>query len=94
MNLSKSEVIKIAKLARLSLTAAEISKFQKELSDILNFIEQLKTIDTANVKPTSQITGLENIERKDEVNYNFTREEILASALEQAEGHLKVKNVF
>lgn len=94
MNLSKEEVIKIAKLSRLALSKAEIIKFQKDLSAILTFVEQLKKVDTSKVKPTSQVTGLSNVKRNDLVDYNFSREEILASALEHVEGHLKVKSVF
>lgn len=94
MNLSKEEVIKIAKLSRLALSEAEIIKFQKDLSAILTFVEQLKKVDTSKVKPTSQVTGLTNVKRNDLVDYNFSRKEILASALEHVEGHLKVKSVF
>ena len=94
MKLNREEVIKIAKLARLELSEAEIAKLQKELSAILVYVSQLQKLDTKAVKPTSQVTGLANIKRKDEVSYNFTRAEILASALAQEEDHLKVKNVF
>lgn len=94
MQLSKEEVIKIAKLSRLALSDKEIIKFQKDLSAILTFVEQLRRVNTSKVKPTSQVTGLTNVKRHDKVDYNFNREEILASALEHVEGHLKVKNVF
>lgn len=92
--LSKEEVLKIAKLARLALSAAEVEKYQHELSSILEFVEQLQQVDTANVEPTYQVTGLDNRTRPDEVNYSFTREKMLASAIETAEDHLKVKGVF
>jgi len=94
MELSKEEVIKIAKLARIALSADEVVKFQKDLTSILNYVAQLREVKTDKVAPTNQVTGLVNVRRKDEVDYNFTREEILASALEQSEGHLKVKNIF
>lgn len=94
MRLSVKEVRKIADLARIKLSGRETEKFQHELTDILNYVRQLDEVDTKNIEPTSQIADLANIHRKDEVNYNYSREEIMASALESEEGHLKVKNVF
>ena len=94
MSLSPNQVLHIAKLARLQLTPDEVKKYQQELSSILAFVEQLKQVDTKQVAPTYQVTGLTNRTRPDEVNYTFTREQMLASAIETAEDHIKVKGVF
>lgn len=94
MQLSKEEVLKIAQLARISLSDEQVIKYQKELSAILSFVNQIQEVNTENVLPTSQVTNLENVQRQDEVSYNFSREDMLASAIEQEEQHLKVKNVF
>ena len=94
MAISKEEVIRISQLARIELTEAEISKFQTELSAILDYVEQLKAVDTDQVEPTSQVTGLENRTRPDVVTYTFTREQMFASAIEIAEDHMKVKMVL
>jgi aspartyl-tRNA(Asn)/glutamyl-tRNA(Gln) amidotransferase subunit C len=51
MTLSKEEVIKIAKLARLSLSETEIEKYSKDLNAILSYVEQLQELDTKNVEP-------------------------------------------
>ncbi len=51
MTLSKEEVIKIAKLAKLSLTEAEIEKYSKDLNAILGYVEQLQELDTKDVEP-------------------------------------------
>lgn len=94
MQLSEDQVRHIAKLARIRLRDDEIQKFQTELSAILNYVEQLNDVDTTNVVPTSQVTGLENRMRDDEVTYEFSRETMLKSAIETAEDHLKVKGIF
>ncbi|MBI2415656.1 MAG: Asp-tRNA(Asn)/Glu-tRNA(Gln) amidotransferase subunit GatC [Candidatus Kerfeldbacteria bacterium] len=94
MSLSRDQVIHIAGLARIALTEAEIEKFQKELSSILDYVQQLQSVNTTGVQPTSQVTGLENRRRADIVNAQFTREQMLASAIETAEDHLKVKSIF
>lgn len=94
MALSKEEVIRIASLARIELTPTEIEKFQVELSRILDYIDQLNELDTTTVPPTAQVTGLENRLRPDVVDYEFSRDDMLASAIETAEGHIKVKSIF
>jgi len=50
--ISKEEVKHIAKLARIGLTEAEIKKFQKELSSILDYFDALKEVDVLKVEPT------------------------------------------
>lgn len=53
MSLSPDEVKKIAHLARLTLSENEIALFAPQLSNILNFIEQMNQTDTANIEPLS-----------------------------------------
>lgn len=59
------DVKKVSKLANLPLSKQEVDTFQKQLSSIIAFIEQLNEVDTKDVKPTSQTTGLENVTRLD-----------------------------
>lgn len=90
------DVNHIAKLARLKLEEKEIPKMEKDLEEILGFVEQLKEVDTENVLPTSQTTGLENVLRVDEAEKidEKKRQGILANAPETKEGFIKVKAVF
>jgi len=77
--LSEEQVRHIAKLARLKLSDAEVKKFSKELTSILNYIDILNEIDTENTKPTAQVTGLKNVSRNDEVKESeATKDELLA----------------
>jgi aspartyl-tRNA(Asn)/glutamyl-tRNA(Gln) amidotransferase subunit C len=79
--LSKDQVRHIAKLARLRLSDAEVEKFSKELTSILQYVEQLQKVDTRDVEPTAQVTGLTNRFRKDRVATGGpTREELLATS--------------
>lgn len=96
MKLSKSEVLHISNLARIKLTPTEIQKFQTQLSSILNYVNQLNAVDTKSVEPISQITGLENVTRKDTVikEQSLTQEESLANAPEKEDRYFKVKSVF
>lgn len=63
--LSADDVLHIAKLAKLELTGSEIKKFQGQLSAVISYISELDEVDTKNVLPTSQTTGLTNVTRKD-----------------------------
>lgn len=65
--ITKDEVRHIAKLAKLKLTEEETEKYTGQLSQILDFFGQLQEVNTENVPETSQVTGLENVSRKDEI---------------------------
>ncbi|MFA6474905.1 MAG: Asp-tRNA(Asn)/Glu-tRNA(Gln) amidotransferase subunit GatC [Patescibacteria group bacterium] len=93
MALSHDEVIRISHLARISLTETEVKQFQVELSRILDYVDQLNQLDTTGVVPTASVTGLSNRLRPDDITDEFTRDQMLASAIETAEGHIKVKSI-
>ena len=93
--ISRDEVKKLAQLARISITDEEAEKFQNELSGILGFVDSLNDIDTSGVEPTSQVTGLENVNRDDtERSYGVTPEELLKTAPDSKNGYVKVKRVL
>ena len=92
--LSKEEVIKIAKLARIALTEKEVEKFQKELSTILEYVEELKTVDVSGLEEVSQVTGLVNVQRDDKVIESNDKEAILSQAPEIKDGFYKVKAIL
>lgn len=94
--ISGEEVKHIAKLARLGLTDAEIKKFQRELSKILDYIEKLKEVDVSKVKATSHSIKIENVMRSDEARSTKSevRRKIVEQAPETKRGYLKVKSIF
>ncbi|PIZ75749.1 Asp-tRNA(Asn)/Glu-tRNA(Gln) amidotransferase GatCAB subunit C [Candidatus Peregrinibacteria bacterium CG_4_9_14_0_2_um_filter_41_14] len=67
VKITKEVVQRIAHLARLELSEAEVAKFAGQLQDILGAIEILAEVDTEGVKPTAQVTGLTNIFEEDKV---------------------------
>ena len=95
MKLTPDEVKHIAKLARLGLTDEEIGKFSTQLSDILSHAKMLEEVDTENVEPIAQITGLKNVLFEDgEKNCEFTDELLKQSPQDVQDNMIKVKNVF
>lgn len=93
-NPMKINVPHVAKLANLILKENEIEKFEKQLSDILTYVEKLKEVDTKNVETTSQVTGLENVVRRDEATPSLTQEEALLNVKSQHNGFVKVKVIL
>lgn len=94
MKLSKDEVKKIAKLARLELNEDEIKQYADQLSDVLEYVDKLKEVDTENVEITSQVTGLENVYRQDEIDQCDYQAELIKQSAETEEGLIKTKAVF
>ncbi|HAZ16613.1 MAG: Aspartyl/glutamyl-tRNA(Asn/Gln) amidotransferase subunit C [Parcubacteria group bacterium GW2011_GWA2_43_13] len=97
MAISKEEVLHIADLARLELTEQEVATYQEQLSSILNFIETLNEVDTHDAVETSQVTGLVNRYRDDEVRELSTdeRADLLSCASSVSEdGGVIVRKVF
>lgn len=56
----------VARLARLSLSAAEIEAFNRQLKQILDYFDQIKAVDVENVEPMSHPIPLQNVLRDDE----------------------------
>jgi len=96
MKLTKEQVNHVAKLARLGISDKEKRKFQKELSDILDFVEKLKQVKAERVEPTAQVTGLENVTRPDKgrAKTKQEREKLLNLAPQTKDGYVKVKTVL
>ena len=92
--LSKEEVIKIARLARIGVTDAEVEKFQKELSAVLDYVEDLKQVNVEGLEEVAQVTGLVNVQREDKAIDYGNREEILSQAPEIKDGYYKVKAIL
>lgn len=92
--LSYDEVKHIAHLARLPLTQEEGEKFRKQLSEIIDLVGKLTEVDTKNVEPTSQVTGLENILREDRILPSFSQEEALSNAKRSHKGYFVVDAIF
>ena len=80
MDLSRDDVAKVALLARLRLTTAELETFTGQLNSIVHFVEQLQQLDTAAVEPLAHGVEVRNVFRADEVGPSLPREDALANA--------------
>jgi aspartyl-tRNA(Asn)/glutamyl-tRNA(Gln) amidotransferase subunit C len=94
MEITQKEVEHVAKLARLELSEDEKVTFARQLSGILNYMDQLKTLDTTGVEPTATVLPADNIFREDEVRPSLPRDKALANAPDQAEGFFRVPRIL
>jgi aspartyl-tRNA(Asn)/glutamyl-tRNA(Gln) amidotransferase subunit C len=93
--LTRDDVLKLARLARLDLTDEEVEAFRKEMSDILKYVAQLDQADVAGLEPTSQVTGLKNVMREDSVrDYGMSPEELLRLVPNKQDGQIKVNRMI
>jgi aspartyl-tRNA(Asn)/glutamyl-tRNA(Gln) amidotransferase subunit C len=93
--LTKEQVQKIAKLSRLELTDEELKKYAEQLSQILNYVNQLNEVKTEGKAVTAQVTGITNVWRDDEIKESKIKKELLEQAPRvNQDGGIIVKRVF
>ena len=93
MKMSTQEVEHIALLARLKLTQEEIDLYTEQLNSILECADDLKKIDTENVKPTAHAVELYNVLRDDEVKPSMPQDKALKNAPEAEDGFFRVPRI-
>ncbi len=92
--LTKEEVAKVAVLARISLTEAEVEKFQHDLSAVLDYVAELNQVNIDGVEEVSQVTGLVNVQRDDVAVAFEDLQAITSQAPETKDGYYKVKAIL
>jgi len=93
--LTKDQVKHVAALANLTLTETQIDKFSLQLSSIVDYIGQLSEADTKGLEPTSQTTGLENVEREDKIRESIIDQEAALSGTDKTyNGYFKVHAIL
>ena len=80
--ITKKEVLKIASLAKLSMSKGEIEMYTNQMNDILAYMDQLNELDTDDIEPLSHVLDLTNVTRADEEKLSLDREDVLKNAPE------------
>jgi len=88
------DVRDVARLARIELTDEEATTFQSQLGRVLEYVEQLKTLDVSNVEPTAHANPVFNVLREDVSHPGLTREAALANAPHSANNLVVVTKVI
>ncbi len=95
-DLTKKDILHIAKLANLQIQDANIEMYRTQLAETINYVENLDELDTSNVEPTSHSTRLSNIYFEDgtENKRQFTQEEALQNAKNTKKSMFVVKRIM
>lgn len=93
MSLTREEVLKVAKLARLEFREEEIEEFRQQLNDILGYVEVLNEVDVEGVEPLISVHDGEGRLRIDEIKKSLSAEEAMRNAPETDNGALIVPKV-
>src|SRR5215469_11160423 len=102
MKITDKDVVYVADLANLELTAQERERMAKDLNSILDYIDRLNELDTSNVPPMAQSLGINNGSsdsaagawRQDELRPCLPREDALKNAPETDGSFFKVPKVI
>lgn len=94
MKLSKDQVLKIADLARLELSEAEVEKYGSQLSAILDYVETLNKLNVEGIEPTAHAVMVPTPFRADEPHPDHTIEKSLANAPDREGTFFKVPKVI
>jgi aspartyl-tRNA(Asn)/glutamyl-tRNA(Gln) amidotransferase subunit C len=98
MQIKESDIQKVADLAHLEITQAELEMFTPQMADIVAYVEQLNALDTSNVQPS--LGGLTpegeatDSSREDEVQPSLGQKAALAEAPDAASGHFRVPKIL
>ena len=95
MSLSREQVQHIARLARIGLSDDDIAKFSEQLSEILDYFERLRQVDTEDVPPTAHTPLLQNVWREgDKPEPPLDKEDVLANAPIRDGDYFRVKVIL
>lgn len=94
MKINRTEVEHVARLARLALSDNELDSLTGEMDAILDYVEQLNTLDTDEIVPTAHAVPMENAFRPDEVRPGFSTEQALTNAPDATENAFRVRRVI
>jgi aspartyl-tRNA(Asn)/glutamyl-tRNA(Gln) amidotransferase subunit C len=92
--LSRADVDKIARLARLELTETEKQRYQEQLSAVLEYAARLNQLDLEGVAPTASAVSLRNVMREDEVRPSLALEDVLFNAARQTGDQFLIQPVL
>jgi aspartyl-tRNA(Asn)/glutamyl-tRNA(Gln) amidotransferase subunit C len=80
MEIDEGTVRRIARLARIRITDAEVEALEKELSGILDWVNQLNEVDTSDAEPMTRVTPMTLRRRPDVVNDGGMADAIVGNA--------------
>jgi aspartyl-tRNA(Asn)/glutamyl-tRNA(Gln) amidotransferase subunit C len=93
-SLSRAEVAKLAKLARIEMTDSELDALSSEFAVILGAVDKIQNAPLKNVQPTSHPLPINNVTRPDVVIPSLTNEEALSGAPAKEDERFRVPQIL
>ncbi|MBV7390346.1 MULTISPECIES: Asp-tRNA(Asn)/Glu-tRNA(Gln) amidotransferase subunit GatC [Enterococcus] len=94
MAINEEQVQHVAKLAKLSFSADELTGFTDQLGKIIDMVEQLSEVDTEGVEITSNVVETVNVMREDVAHDGWSRKELMKNVPESEDGFIKVPAII
>lgn len=92
--ISKEEIKHMAELSKIDFSEEELDNFTKELSNILEYVNQLQEIDIEGVEPTYDVSSKIQLLREDNIKESLPREEVLKNTPEKQYGYFKLPRIM
>jgi aspartyl-tRNA(Asn)/glutamyl-tRNA(Gln) amidotransferase subunit C len=84
----------LSRLARLSLTEEEKSRYGNQLDNILQYVEKLNELDTEGIEPTSHVISISNVMREDTLRPSLDRDDALMNAPDRTDAFYRVPKII
>jgi aspartyl-tRNA(Asn)/glutamyl-tRNA(Gln) amidotransferase subunit C len=94
MDISREEVLHIAALSHLKLSEEEITRFRRDLSNVLSYIRTLNKADTSKVPATEHAFSLPQRLREDQAVASFSHADMMKNVPQKADGFILVPRVI
>ena len=94
MSIKKTDIAYISSLSKLKIEDIEIDNFTRQISDILEMIQQLEKINTDDIEPMAHPLNMKQRLRMDEVTEENQRDLYQENAVEVEQGFYKVPKVI
>lgn len=94
MGIKKEDIEYIANLARIELDEELLNLLSRDLSRVLDYVDQLKELDVEGIPPTTYVVDLNNVLRKDWVLPSIEKEKVLKPAPQRRKDYFKVPKII
>ena len=94
MEITKQEVQKVAKLARLAMTEAETATYAQQLNQIVAYVQKLKTFPPEGADPASTLLEQTNVFRPDEPQPSLSQDQALGNAPDAEDHRFRVPRII
>lgn len=92
--ISEADILKLARLAKLTLGKEEASKLTNDLNSILGYVKNLEAVDVSKIEPMSHVHGITNVFRDDKIEPSLPVEQTLAGAPDSSGRFIRVPIVI